>query len=163
MEYVYIGRISTTHGLKGELKIRSNFKYKEKAFVVGNYFYLGKGKEKFKVVSYRKHQDYDMVIFDSLDDIDKVIKYKGCLVYIARNDLLLNDKEYTDEDYIGSKCVFNNEDIGEIIDIVDAGNGNYLFLMKKDKDIYIPKNDNFIKEFDFNSKIVYFKDVEGLL
>ena len=32
MEYVYVGRIITTHGIKGEIKIRSNFKYKDKVY-----------------------------------------------------------------------------------------------------------------------------------
>ena len=35
MEEVYIGKIVNTHGIKGELRILSDFLYKEKAFKVG--------------------------------------------------------------------------------------------------------------------------------
>ena len=31
-EFIYLGKIVNTHGIKGELRIISNFKYKEKAF-----------------------------------------------------------------------------------------------------------------------------------
>ena len=35
MDKVYIGKIVSTHGIKGELKILSDFDYKSKVFVVG--------------------------------------------------------------------------------------------------------------------------------
>ena len=33
MEYIKIGKIVNTHGIKGEIRLLSNFKYKEKVFV----------------------------------------------------------------------------------------------------------------------------------
>lgn len=33
MEYVCIGKLVNTHGIKGEVKLLSNFEYKDKAFV----------------------------------------------------------------------------------------------------------------------------------
>ena len=36
MEDIYLGRVITTHGIKGELRIKSTFPYKEKAFKIGN-------------------------------------------------------------------------------------------------------------------------------
>ena len=32
MDYIYIGKIVNTHGIKGELRIISNFEYKELVF-----------------------------------------------------------------------------------------------------------------------------------
>ena len=43
-DYVYIGRITNTHGLKGEVKIRSNFDYKDRVFKEGFTLYIGKDK-----------------------------------------------------------------------------------------------------------------------
>ena len=36
MDYIYIGEIVNTHGLKGEIRIKSNFPYKDKVFQLGN-------------------------------------------------------------------------------------------------------------------------------
>jgi ribosomal 30S subunit maturation factor RimM len=36
MDLVYIGKIVNTHGIKGELRIRSDFEKKELVFKVGN-------------------------------------------------------------------------------------------------------------------------------
>ena len=32
---VYIGKVVSTHGIKGEIKIISDFEYKDRVFVVG--------------------------------------------------------------------------------------------------------------------------------
>ena len=40
MEYLYLGKIVNTHGIKGEIRILSDFDYKEKAFKVGSKIYI---------------------------------------------------------------------------------------------------------------------------
>ena len=34
-DYIYIGKIVNTHGLKGEIRIISDFEFKDKVFVPG--------------------------------------------------------------------------------------------------------------------------------
>ena len=36
MEYIYIGKIVNTHGIKGEVRIISDFKYKNEVFKIDN-------------------------------------------------------------------------------------------------------------------------------
>ena len=40
MEYVYVGKITSTHGIKGELKIKSYFKYKDLVFKKNNFCHI---------------------------------------------------------------------------------------------------------------------------
>ncbi len=164
MEYVYIGRIITTHGIKGEIKIRSNFKYKDKVFVVGNTLYIGKNYEERKILSYRVHKDYDMVMLNGLDDIDKVIPYKNLLVFVSKDQLKLSYNQYVNEDFINMSVYFNNNFIGTVVSINDMGNGNDVFVIKdRNKTIYVPKNDNFINVVDLKNNILLLKNVEGLV
>lgn len=160
MDYINIGKIITTHGLNGEVKITSNFKFKEQAFIKDFTLLIGDSFEEHKILSYRKHQNYDMVILDKIDTIDKAIKYKQKNVYIKRSDLDLNNN-YLDEDLIGVDAYYNNEKIGVIKNIVDAGNNNLLIMLDNEK--YIPKNNNFIECVDLKNKKVILKNVEGLL
>lgn len=164
MEYVYVGRIITTHGIKGEIKIRSNFKYKDKVFVVGNTLYIGKNYEERKILSYRVHKDYDMVMLDGLDDIDKVIHYKNLLVFVSKDQLKLSNNQYVNEDFINMSVYFNNNFIGTVVSINDMGNGNDVFVIKdRNKTIYVPKNDNFIDVVDLKNNMLLLKNVEGLV
>ena len=52
MDYIYIGDIVNTHGLKGEVRIISEFKFKASVFKIGMNFYIGKDKNKEVVSSY---------------------------------------------------------------------------------------------------------------
>ena len=160
MEYIYIGRIITTHGLKGEIKIRSNFQYKDKVFKKDFKFYIGKEKEEHIVLSYRPHKDYDMVILSNIDDIDKAIKYKQELVFINKDDLKLNN-EYLNEDLIGLKAIYKSKEIGIVKSVTNEGNNNVVIRLDNNK--IIPKDDNFIDNIDFNKKEIIFKNLEGLL
>ena len=160
MNYINIGKIVTTHGLNGEVKITSNFKFKEQVFIKDFTLFIGESFEEHKILSYRKHQNYDMVILDKIDTIDKAIKYKQKNVYIKRSDLDLSNS-YLDEDLIGLDAYYNNVKIGVIKSIVNAGNNNLLIMLDNGK--YIPKNDNFIECVDLKNKKVILKNVEGLL
>ena len=48
MNYLYIGKLVNTHGIKGEVRILSNFRHKDKVFVKGFKFYVGKDKKEAK-------------------------------------------------------------------------------------------------------------------
>ena len=87
MDYIYIGDIVNTHGIKGELRILSDFKYKDKIFIHDFKLYVGRSKELLTIDTYRKHKEYDMVKFYEVEDINDAIAYKGDKVYINRNDI----------------------------------------------------------------------------
>ena len=52
MNYIYIGDIVNTHGIKGEVKIISHFKYKSNVFIKGTSLYVGRGYHKLIINSY---------------------------------------------------------------------------------------------------------------
>ena len=58
-EYVLIGKLVNTHGIKGEVKILSNFEYKERVFKKDFKLYLGNNYEEKVISSYRYHQIFD--------------------------------------------------------------------------------------------------------
>ena len=77
MEWIYIGEIVNTHGLKGEIRILSDFEYKKEAFKIGKKMYIGKNKEEVTIQTYRTHKEFDMFTFEGLSEINDVIIYKG--------------------------------------------------------------------------------------
>lgn len=149
MEYVYVGKITSTHGIKGELKIKSYFKYKDLVFKKNNIIYIDK--EPYKITSYRSHKGFDMVTINNFDDINAVLKYIGKGVYIDKNSTYLSDK-YLDEDLIGMDVYYDNKYIGKVTDIVDAGSNNILIKLEH---IYIPYNSHFVSSIDKDKKIIF--------
>ena len=98
MNKLLIGKYVTTHGIKGEIRIKSDFNEKEKVFKVGNEIIIDKP---YIINSYRVHKGYDMVTLEGVNRIEDVINLKNSTVYIDR------DKYFTDEviedDLIGYK------------------------------------------------------------
>ena len=87
MEYIYVGKIVNTHGIKGEIRILSDFKYKNEIFKENFKLYIGTQKQEMIIKNYRKHKMYDMVLFYDINDINEVLKYKGQSVYINKDDI----------------------------------------------------------------------------
>lgn len=159
MEYVCIGKLVNTHGIKGEVKLLSNFEYKDKAFVVGINFYIGEDKEKVTVNSYRHHKVFDMVTFKEYNYINDVLKFKNKLVYVLKPDLALDNNSILDRDYIGMNAYYEGVLVGKVKDIID--NNGYKLMLIGTK--YVPFNKEFISSVSVTKKELILKNVEGLL
>ena len=162
MDYVYIGKIVNTHGIKGELRIRSNFDKKDIVFKPGFTLYIGEGHVPEKITTYRVHKEFDMVTFEGYNNINQVLNYLKLNVYIKRSDLELNQDEYILDDLIGLNVVESGETLGKVSEIVYNGI-NVLLSISGENNFYIPKNGNFIKKVDLENGIIEVKDAKGLI
>ena len=160
MDFIYIGDVVNTHGLKGEIRIVSDFKFKANAFKVDMPFYIGKDKTKEIVSSYRKHKNYDMVCFKDKQHIDDVIIYKNESVYINRADL--EYEGYLNEDLIGLSVYCNDKKIGHIERILKT-DAHEILVVKNGKKHMIPNIDEFIENVDLEEKRVDIKYMKGLI
>ena len=163
MKYIIVGKIVNTHGIKGELRILSHFKYKNKIFSPGFKLYIGKDKYEEIINSYRVHKQFDMVTFKGYNDINEVLKYKGLYVFINSDDLVLDDNEYLDSDLIGMNVICNNNKIGEVKDIVAySKKSELLYVENENKHFYIPYNFDIIKNINLEKKEIDINYIKGL-
>lgn len=161
-DYVYIGKIVDTHGIKGELRILSSFERKDIVFIPDNKLYLGDELEEKIISSYRHHKNFEMVVFEGTNNINEVLKYLKKSVYFKREDLKLNEEEYLIEDLIDYGVLENNILIGKVTDIV-YNNSNILLSINGDNDFYIPLNSNYILKVDTKNKEIIVENTKGLI
>lgn len=160
--YIYLGKAVNTHGIKGEIRIKSDFELKELVFKNGFKLYFGKEKNCETINSYRIHKDYDMVTLEGINNINDVLKYKGISVYIKRDDLNLDENDYVLEDLIGLNVKENEKTLGIIEDFM-YNNGNILLCVKGKKNFYIPYNNVFIKSVDLKKGEIKTEKAEDLI
>ena len=158
MEFINIGKIVNTHGIKGELRILSDFRHKEKVFKKGMKFYVGKDKEEFIVNSYRFHKIFDMVTFEGFNNINEVLYLKGRQVYINKEDLVLDDGEVYIDDLIGYDVIIGEKNIGKVTGVMYNSKANDNL---KVGDVLIPYVKDLIIKIEDNK--IYFQDIGGLL
>ena len=163
MKYIIIGKIVNTHGIKGELRLLSSFKYKEKVFKKDMKIYIGKKKEEETIVSYRKHKSFDMICLKGYSNINEVLKYKGLYAFINKEDLVLELDEYLDEDLIDLEVFINNDKKGIVTNIVRYPNNSLIEVTNNEKKYLIPNNKNIIESIDLTNKKIIIKDIKGLI
>lgn len=161
-EYIYIGKIVNTHGIKGEVRILSDFEKKDRVFVVGMPIYIGRKKEKEIINSYRHHKNFEMITMKGYNDINQILKYKGLYVYIKKKDLKLEKDEYLETDLIGLSVMVDGVKKGIVEDIGDAGHNKLLIIKSNEKTIYIPYQKEFISNVDFNNGAITITPIKGM-
>ena len=162
MKYVLIGKLVNTHGLKGEVRILSDFKYKDRVFKPGMKIYLGRDKIEEKIVTYRHHKIFEMIMMDGYTDIDQVLKYKGDYVFVNKEDIKLNEGEYLDEDIIGLDVYSDKELLGKVRKIENHNGNHVLVVSGENKNYLIPYNFDIIENIDLEKKEMHVKNIIGL-
>ena len=155
--YYLVGTIVNTHGIKGEVKVKSETNLDR--FEKGNKLYLKKGNDYLLITidSHRFHKGMDLISFNGLTNINDVLDYKGCKLYVTHEE---DDKVYY-EDLIGKDIVVDGKAIGKVSDLREVPQGIILECLVGDKTKFIPYVDEFIKEVNDSSIIV--TPIEGLL
>ncbi len=164
MDYILIGKIVNTHGIKGELRIISDIEYKDRIFRKDNHLYLGKNKKEETITTYRKHKMFDMVTFNNYNNINQVLSLVGEKVYITRETLNLSEHEFLDIDLIGMSVIISGKKSGIVTGIRYASKTNKLIdVLLDNKNISIPYHKDFIKRVDIENKTIEFNLIEGLI
>lgn len=160
MDKVYIGKIVNTHGIKGELRILSDFPYKDKVFKINNKLIIDN--KEYIIKSYRVHKNYDMVTLDDYKDINEVLFLLKKQVYFNKEDLLLNDKEILDEDLIRYKVIAKDGKYGTIKEIFMASPSNKILRVELDKEILVPFNSPMIVNIDKEKEEITIDIIDGM-
>ena len=163
MNYILIGKIVNTHGIKGELRIISDFPYKDRVFKNNFNIYIGKDKINEVINTYRHHKIFDMITLKNYNNINEVLKYKGSLVYINRLDLKLNDNEYLESDLLDFDIIMNNNIIGKLSSFENHNKNKIIIVKNKEKEILLPYNSNLIENINLDKKEIIYKNIEGLI
>lgn len=164
MKYIEIGKITNTHGLKGELKIKAYTDFNR--FDKDNYIYVyyNNTYNKLFINSSRPNNEQLLVSFKDYLDINLVEKFKNCLVYIDETQQEeLEDDEYYIEDLISLKVYNQNDDFIGVVSGVRQLPQGYILEIKREnkKPALVPFVDKFILDV-LEDKIII-NEIEGLL
>ena len=160
MDKVYVGKIVSTHGIKGEIRILSNFQFKSKVFVVGKKIIIDD--KDYVIKSYRHHKNFEMVTLNEYNDINEVLFLMKKKVYILKNDLSLNTDEVLDEELISFQVLTTDGKMGIIKEIFLASPENKIIRVLLDKEVLIPLKSPMIKKINKEKKEIIVELVSGM-
>lgn len=166
-EYVEIGKIVNTFGIKGELKITSDSDFVDYRFRVNSHIYL-KIKNIYKevmITSFRIIKGNIVITIDSINDINQVIGYIGCSVYALKDDIPpLEEGEYMIDDLVGL-AVYNEEgiQIGNVNDVLILPTQDILEInqLNSHKKLLIPNVDEYVLQIDEDKIVIRLLEVDN--
>lgn len=158
MEYVNVGKIVNTFGIKGELKIVSRFEMADKVFKVHNKIMINNNV--YEISGMRIHKNNYLVEIDNLKDINFVEHLIGNDVFFNKADLNLGDNDYLISDLVGFVVKEDDKEYGEVTDYDD---NKINPIIKINNQFYIPLKGDFIVKVDKVNKIIYGKNISSLV
>jgi len=162
-----IGVISSTHGIRGEVKVYPTTDYPEQ-FKDLDLIYLDTGADLLEMEPERVRYFKNMIIlkFKGIDNINDIEQYKGRDLFITREQAIpLEEGEYFITDLIGCKVITDEGiELGELVDVLETG-ANDVFTVKQPdgKEVLLPYIDECVLAVDVENKQVTVHIMDGLL
>lgn len=167
MEYIVIGAIANTHGLKGEVKVKPFTHFVDLRFKKGNTIYIEDNGvyQKVTIKNVKEQKDLLYILFEGYEHINLIERWKGCNLSIRKQDLhmLEDDEIYFHE--LKDCEVFCEEHgyLGMVTQILETGAHVVIRVQKDEQQILIPYVNEFIKEVNKEEKKICVKLLEGML
>jgi 16S rRNA processing protein RimM len=164
MDYIKVGTITGTRGLKGEVKVKSSTNMQTSRFMIGNTLYIHDSEKliPLEIHTYRSINKVDVLSFKKYLDINKAEKLVGCELFMSSDyEVKLSENEFFVDELIGMKVFQNKKIKGVVKDIVTYPQGDYLLIETENGEKFVPFRDEFI-EYQDDERIDII-DLEGLL
>lgn len=167
MEYIEIGQIVNTNGLKGVVKVNpftdDISKFEDLKYV---YIQLKRELKKVKIEQVRYNKNQVLLKLEGIDSIEEAEKYRNFYLKTEKESQEdLGEDTYYIVDLIGLDVYSDkNEYLGKIEDVFPTGS-NDVYVVKDNlgKQILIPAIADVVKEVDLKNKKMIINLIPGLI
>ena len=168
MEFLTVGQVVRTIGLKGEVKIYPSTHFRDTRFKKGSrVFLLNENHEverELTIKAHRTNGNCDNLIFEEISSIEEAEKLNKKYLFVEKNQEILGKNEFFYSDLIGMKVDFDNgKEIGVVKAIEEYTSYATLRVKTNGKDVLIPFVQAFIKSVSLEEKHIIINYIEGLL
>ncbi|USS87532.1 ribosome maturation factor RimM [Fructilactobacillus hinvesii] len=170
MDYLEIGTLVNTQGIKGEVRVLPKTDFPEVRFQPGETIYAfpkqGQPVE-LEIDQARKHKNFILLHFKGHPSINDVEYLKPATLKIdaaKQTEAPLQPGEYYYSQIIGLRVVDETgRELGTIKDIMDLGSNDVWVVDRPGQtDLLLPKIDDVIKNVDLKNQVVTVELLEGL-
>nr|WP_295283974.1 ribosome maturation factor RimM [uncultured Blautia sp.] len=162
-----VGVITTTHGVRGEVKVYPTTDEPER-FLDLDYVLLDTGRElrRLDIKNVRFFKNLAILKFDGIDNINDIEKYKGRDLWIPREEAQeLDEDEYYIADLLGMKVLLEDgSEFGTLRDVMETGaNDVYIVDSVKHGEVLLPAIKECILDVDIEANTMTVHLMKGLL
>jgi 16S rRNA processing protein RimM len=168
MGLLAFGKILTTHGNKGEIRVFPFSGQVENLTNLNRVFVQKENvgePEEFTILRLRSHNRSHFLMLEGISSIEDAREIKGSIILIEEKELpQLKKNEYYWFQLIGL-TVYTKEGtfIGKVDDLMERDPQTILIVKDNDKEVLMPMIDSIIKEIDLDESKVTITPIKGLI
>ena len=162
-----VGVITTTHGVRGEVKVYPTTDEPER-FLELDYVLLDTGRElrKLEIKNVKFFKNLVILKFKGVDNINDIEKYKGRDLWIQREEgQELEEDEYYIADLLGMSVVLEDgQEFGTLKDVMETGaNDVYIIDSAEHGEVLLPAIKECILDVDLEKNVMTIHLMKGLI
>lgn len=158
-EFLEIGKIVNTHGVRGEVKVQP---WADSPEFLLDFKTLYLDEKPLRVRSGRVHKGMAILALEGVEDVNAAMALKNRVLFIRRSDARLPSGSFFLQDIIGAKVVTEQgEELGELADVLDMP-ASAVYVVRGAREILIPAVPEFILHTDAENGVVTVRLIEGL-
>lgn len=164
-DYLEIGKITSTHGIKGEMRVQPWCDSPEfmKKFRV---LYLDRKGEKHLKVKIRPNGNMALMKAEGIDTVEEANKYRNRILYMKRSDIELPDGFYFLQELFDCRVIDaddENKEYGILSDVSQTGANDVWHIKTQEGEEYlIPAIPQVVTDVDVASGIVKIRPLRGI-
>ncbi len=163
-EYLEIGKITGTHGIKGEMRVQPwcdtpDFMKKFKTL------YLDKKGEKPIKVSCRTNGHMVIMKAQGIDTIEEASKYREKVLYMKRSDAKLPEGSYFIQELIDCKVIDADDEsisYGTLTDVSETGANDVWHITNEKGEYLIPAIPPVVIDTDVAAGVIKIRPLKGI-
>lgn len=168
-DWLNIGKIVNTHGIKGEVRVISKTDFPEQRYKINHELFAFDPKKteprKLTIETYRRHKNFDLLKFKEISSVNDAEFLRDTMLKVPSDDLAeLGEDEFYFHQIIGCEVQTNNGDvIGKVKEILTPGANDVWVVKGKKGEILIPYIKDVVKQINIENKVIVIEPMEGLL
>ena len=164
-EYLEIGQIVGTHGVRGEMRLNPWCDGPEFVKQFHTLYGDAQGNESVKVLACRPHGNIVLLKIEGVTTVDQAQALRGKVLYMKRSDAHLPEGKWFVAELIGCRCVDADDNAKEYGTIADVASGaaNDVWTVRTPRgDVLIPAIKDVVVRCDVARNVVYLRPLRGL-
>ena len=165
-QYLEAGKIVTTHGVAGELKVYPWADGAQALCGVKQFYFDSEGKNGRKVLSARPHKNMLLLKLEGIATIEEAHKYIERVLWVHRDSVKLEEGAHFVVDLLGLRVVHaeTGEDIGLLKDVTSTGKQDLYHVQLPSGEVrMVPVVPAFVKDICPDKGYVSILPIKGLL
>ena len=164
-QYLEIGQIVSTHGIKGEVRVNPWCDTPEFMKKFKTLYFDANGNKAVKITACRPHGNVVIIKLDGVDTVEEAQKLRNKTLYMNRADAKLGKGDWFIQDLIGC-TVYDADDnektYGKLTDVAETGANDIWFIENNGKEYIIPAIKDVVINVNVENESVFIRPLKGI-